>query len=234
MRLLTIWVLALVLASGCSVAVSDTRCDYLTRPAPDDSALRTIQTRVVEHSPWRMSPGRNTDELLAETSALWEQEFGIRFEIVARESVDAPPMFLTKTAWDEAVATRRFQGDEELILIFSRSAGLNPETAGVLAGLVVVAPGPLGSSFHLLNHGLGHVFGVGHDARLGSFMDGTPLTATPGLAAALRTGFTHESKAVIRNNKWCSFRPERPYHLRPVNASEDDLQTANAAVEPPG
>lgn len=228
--------LVAVWLGGCSLPQKHTRCDHLARPDPNDPAVRTIQTRLVEHTAWRLSPGRDAEALVEKASGLWEEEFGIRFEIVARESVEALPMLLTKTAWHDAQRNRRFQGDEELILIFSRSAGLNPETAGILAGLVVIAPGPLDSSYHLLNHGLGHVFGLGHDPGAASFMSGMPLTATPGIASLLRTDFSAQSKRWIRMNKWCAFRPERPYHLRPTGEDEAVQTAAGTAptqTEPP-
>lgn len=218
--------LMLALTSGCSFALSDVRCDALTRPAPDDPGLRVVKTRVIEHTAWRLSPGMNADDLIAKTSALWEREFGIRFEVVARESVEAMPMLMTIGRWHEAADEQSFEGDEELILILSRSSGINPETAGVLAGLLIVAPGPLDSPFHLLNHGLGHVFGLGHDARLGSFMDVNPLASAPGVGAAFQTGFTGRSKNAIRENKWCSFRADRPFYPRPIEVHHDARATS--------
>lgn len=222
--------LSLALTSGCSLALSDVRCDQLTRPVPDDPEVRVVKTRIIEHTAWELSPGRDADELVAETSELWEREFGIRFEIVARESVAALPMLMTVGRWHQEAEEQRFHGDEELIVIFSRSSGINPETAGILAGLLIVAPGPLDSGYHLLNHGLGHVFGLGHDARLGSFMDVNPIASAPGIAAVFRTGFTDRSKGTIKQNKWCSFRPDRPFYPRPVETFDDEW---TAAVERP-
>ncbi len=217
---------ALVATSACSPALSDVRCDRLLKPDPMARETRGVQTRVVEHTAWKLSPGHDADELIAEVSDLWEEQFGIRFEVVAREAVTAMPMLDSLSEWHEEAKTRKFQDDEELILIFSRSAGLFPETAGILAGLVIVAPGPLDSSYHLLNHALGHVFGLGHDLSFGSFMDVNPLAVAPGVSMIVPNGSTDTSKSVIRTNKWCTFRPERPFYLRAAAPTEPEVQVA--------
>ena len=228
------WLIAVaaLATSGCSAALSDVRCDRLMRPTPDSPGVRVVKTRVVEHTAWALSPGADAEGLLRKTSDLWEKDFGIRFEIVARESETALPMLMTLGRWHEEAETRTFQGDEELIVIFSRSTGINPETAGILAGLLIVAPGPLDSGFHLLNHGLGHVFGLGHDTRLGSFMDMNPISNT-GAAALFGESFTDRSRVTIRDNKWCSFRGDRPFFPRTV-PGPGEIQTASPAVGPRG
>lgn len=225
--------IALWATSGCTLGLSDIRCDHLTRPVADGPETRVIQTRVVEHSAWSMSPGRDATALVAEVSELWGEQFGIRFEIVSHESVTAAPMLETLSAWRREVEERRFHGDEELILIFSRSTGLIPETAGILVGMVIVAPGPLDSGYHLLNHGLGHVFGLGHDLRVGSFMDVNPISQVPGISSVVPRGFTEDSKKAIRDNKWCSFRPEWPFYARVPGHTAPEARIAMRIVQEP-
>ncbi|HXG19316.1 MAG TPA: zinc-dependent metalloprotease family protein [Methylomirabilota bacterium] len=194
--------------SGCALTAPVERA-----PLPTTADL-TTETRVIKAlavaDGWYQLAQPQWEETvrraIADISHLYQQRFGITFELVGIRAWDTPHTF---TMPNELAALKRaYPITNEYDVVIGLTSGSGLVVAGIseiLGNHLLVAATPFHSLTGLLAHELGHIFGV----RDTGAMALTQLLAGPLAPTTLPGSFA----AAIREQKW------RPFRLPPVSTT---------------